>query len=461
MLTLTHPAGPTTRVTRRAFLRVGSLGALSLPWLLQESARAGESDRLVRDRSVVVLFLSGGPSQFETFDPKPDASTEIRTQTGTVQTRLPAVRFGSTFPRLAALAHKLAVVRSFASGVGDHPGAARFLQLANGTDAGIGAVVSRLRGATHPDSGLPTYAQLIDPSKDGQITYYRNIMIKGGGPGSLGATHGPLDPSVPGPLLKDMTLNLPAERLRDRTGLLQTLDGLRRDVDKHHPGDGLDALREQAADLLLRGVTRAFDLSREDPGLLDRYDTSRFVVGRYKSPKALTHPSPLGHHLLLARRLCEAGVGFVTVGNPSWDMHGGMLEQPITDGFRDMGAALDHAVSAFIEDVEARGLSDKILLVITGEMGRTPKINKDGGRDHWGKLTPLVFYGGGLKTGQVVGRSGPNGDAPATDPYGQEHLMATILRAVFDVGQLRLRRDLPTGLLRRIEAARPIAEVLS
>ncbi len=217
-----------------------------------------------------------------------------------------------------------------------------------------------------------------------------------------------------------------------------------------------------------RGVTRTaesgwprdIDLSREASGLLERYDTSRIVVGRYKSPKALSHLSPLGHHLLLARRLCEAGVGFVTVGNPSWDMHGGMLEQPITDGFRDMGAALDHAVSAFIEDVEARGVSDRILLVVTGEMGRTPKINKDGGRDHWGKLTPLILYGGGLKTGQVVGRSGPSGDAPATSPYGQEHLMATILRAVFDVGKVRLRRDLPTDLVRRIEAARPIAEVL-
>lgn len=184
-------------------------------------------------------------------------------------------------------------------------------------------------------------------------------------------------------------------------------------------------------------------------------------MARYQSDKRLTHPSPLGRHLLLARRLCEAGVGFVTIGNPSWDMHGGMLEQPVVDGFNDMGRALDHALAAFVEDVEARGLSDKILLVVTGEMGRTPKINKDGGRDHWGNLTPLLLYGGGLRTGQVIGRSRPNGDVPATEPYGQEHLLATILYSLFDVGQVRVQRGLPAGLLRQIEAVQPIAEVLA
>ncbi|MBL8796161.1 MAG: DUF1501 domain-containing protein [Planctomycetia bacterium] len=457
---LTWTSSPDARLSRRAFLRVGSLGGLSLPWLLAQRGTCAAGKDFVKDRSVVLLFLSGGPSQHETFDPKPEAPAEIRTQTGVVQTQLPGVCFGGTFPKLAALADKLAIVRSFVSNIGDHPGAARFLQLANGTDGSLRSVYARLRGAAHPETGLPTYVQMVDPSKDGQISYYRNILSNGGGPGSLGAGYAPFDPSQPGQLQKDMTLHLPIERLQERVGLLESLDKLRRDLDATGVADGMDAFRQQAIDILQRGVKNAFDVSRENPRLLERYDTSRFVVARYKSDKALTHPSPLGHQLLLARRLCEAGVGFVTIGNPSWDMHGGMLEQPVAEGFKDMGPALDHAVSAFIEDVEARGLSDKILLIVTGEMGRTPKLNKDGGRDHWANLTPLLLYGGGLKTGQVIGRSRPSGDVPATEPYGQEHLLATIAHALFDVGQLRVQRDVPAALLRQIEAAQPIAEVM-
>jgi uncharacterized protein (DUF1501 family) len=152
--------------------------------------------------------------------------------------------------------------------------------------------------------------------------------------------------------------------------------------------------------------------------------------------------------LLLARRLCERGCGFVTVTtNFVWDMHADVNNSGVAEGMRYMGQPFDHAVSAFLEDVESRGLSEKILLICCGEMGRTPRINKNGGRDHWGNLAPLLLAGGGLKMGQVIGRSTRDGGQPATSPVTMQHLIATILHTLFDVGKLRVLRGLPRELL--------------
>ncbi|MDP7206830.1 MAG: DUF1501 domain-containing protein, partial [Pirellulaceae bacterium] len=168
----------------------------------------------------------------------------------------------------------------------------------------------------------------------------------------------------------------------------------------------------------------------------------------------------LGHLLLLARRLCEAGCRFVTVATRFvWDMHGDQNNLGVARGMEAVGRPYNRAVSAFIEDCETRGLSDDILLVSTGEMGRTPKINKSGGRDHWGRLTPLMLYGGGITAGQVIGKSERDGGQPAVDPYNSDHLVSTILHTLFDMGELRVEQGLPAELVRMISGSTPISEL--
>jgi uncharacterized protein (DUF1501 family) len=160
--------------------------------------------------------------------------------------------------------------------------------------------------------------------------------------------------------------------------------------------------------------------------------------------------------MLLARRLCEAGCGFVTVSDCGWDLHSNGNSPKGLGGMKWLGPQVDHAVAAFIRDVEERGLSDKILLVVTGEMGRTPRINRDGGRDHYGELTPLLIYGGGLKMGQVIGQSDRTASRPADEGYRPANLMATLFHTLLDVGQLRLDSSVPRDLLKLIEEGKPI-----
>ncbi|MCP4813690.1 MAG: DUF1501 domain-containing protein, partial [Planctomycetaceae bacterium] len=166
---------------------------------------------------------------------------------------------------------------------------------------------------------------------------------------------------------------------------------------------------------------------------------------RNNIPWYTAHTKTLGKELLLARRLCEAGCGFVTIHSEFvWDFHADVNNVAVPEGQKLVIAPFDHAVSAFIEDCDQRGLSDDILLVCVGEMGRTPKINAKGGRDHWGKLAPLMLYGGGLTHGQVVGKSTRDGGAPIGPPQTPDDLMATIFHTLFDYGQARLLTDLPT-----------------
>ncbi|MEO1994930.1 MAG: DUF1501 domain-containing protein, partial [Planctomycetaceae bacterium] len=171
-------------------------------------------------------------------------------------------------------------------------------------------------------------------------------------------------------------------------------------------------------------------------------------------------PSTLGRQLLLARRLCEAGCGFVTIHNPGWDMHGGNTQFNLPYGMRRLGNPLDHAVTVFLEDIKQRGLDQDILLIITGEFGRTPKLKSDGGRDHWPKLSTLAFAGGGLEMGQVIGRSNRGVSEPESRPVSPHNLFATVLWTMFDVPQLRLLPEVPRDLSRLIEGAEPIRELV-
>lgn len=459
MLTLHDDHG---RWGRRDFLRVGSLalGGLTLPGVLAAQARAAKGDRLWRDKSVIFLFLHGGPSQIETFDPKMTATSEIRSANGEVATRHPGITFGSAFPRLAALSDKLTVVRSFRTGDGNHD-----IKPVVGKDtlkANLGSLVARIVGPNHPTTAIPTNVMLFPRAVDPSTQPGTEAFGKFTATGSLGAAYAPFVPGGGGDMQRDMRLSLPRTRLDDRRRLLRGLDQLKRTVDAGSSADA-DRIREQAFSVILSGVDRAFDLSREDPRTIQRYDTAPLVRPEAISRKwnnynnYVDNAKSLGKLLLLARRLCEAGCGFVTVTtNFVWDNHADVNNCGVEEGMRYMGTPLDHCVSAFIEDCAARGLSEKILLVVTGEMGRTPRLNNQGGRDHWGNLAPLLLTGGGLPMGQVIGQSSRDAGEPAADACGIPNLLATIMHTLFDVSQLRLARGISNEIINVATAAEPI-----
>ncbi len=447
---------------RRSFLKVGSLalGGLTLPHLLQAQSTANQLGKSLKDKSVVFLFMHGGPSQTETFDPKMTAPAGIRSVTGEVKTSIPGVTFGSTFTRLAKLAHHCAIVRSFATGDGNHD-----IKPIVGRDslgANIGALYARVAGATRADSGMPTNVALLPKAVDAVAQEVTRQFGKFEATGPVGPAYAPFMPGSGGQLQSDMTLHLKRARLDDRRHLLGQLDQLKRVLDTTG-GDGLSRFQEQAFDTIIGGISDAFDLSQEDPGVIARYDTSHLVP-----PKTIRkvwnnhknyrdHGQSLGKLMLMARRLCERGCGFVTVTtNFVWDMHADQNNATMEEGMRYVGLPFDHAVSAFIEDVHARGLSDKILLVACGEMGRTPKLNARAGRDHWGKLAPLILSGGGLNMGQVIGESTRDGGEPNSEAVTMNHLLATIMHTLFDISQVRLLDHLPRDVARAVTGGMPI-----
>jgi len=447
--------------TRRDFLRIGALGlgGLSLPALL--AARAQASGSAFRDTSVVFLFLQGGPSHIEFFDPKMTAPSEFRSITGEVQTKHPGITFGGTFGKLGSIADKFTVMRSYASGNSGHT----YQAVASGrnpTKATMGAIYSRLRGTNNALTGIPNNVlvkpeAIVDGLKLGN-NFETNALPTLVTPGDLGPSFGAFDPSGGGPLKENMQLRIPPERLGSRKNLLSGLDRLRSDVDASGLMEGADKFQQQAFDVITRGVADAFDLSQEDPKTIAKYDTSHLFenkdIQRYYDMRRASNL--LGRQMLLARRLCEAGCGFVTVSDCGWDMHANNNSPKNMTAMWPMGNQVDHAVHAFIQDIHERGLDKKILLVVTGEMGRTPRINKNGGRDHYGNLTSLLFAGGGLKHGQVIGQSDKNASRPATTPYGPQDMLATIMHVLFDIGQLRLERGVPTEILRAISERPPI-----
>jgi hypothetical protein len=389
--------------TRREFLKVGTLGAgaLTLPQLLAARAEAKNSGRPVKDTSVVWVWLGGGPTHVETFDPKMSAPEEYRSVTGEVATSIPGVTIGGTLPKIASVADKMAFVRSFAHTNSGHGGGTHFVMtgydnrnIDNGglpTRPSMGSILARVRGANHYETGMPTYVRLGGIGTDG--------------PAFLGPAYAPFDPS--GNARRNMNLVVDEERLGDRRSLLDSLDNMNRAADRSGLMNGLDKFEEQAFSLVLGNATKAFDIAGEDSKTVEMYGKG------------------LGESLLRARRLCEAGCGFVTVSYGGWDMHGNIkrsMEQRSPD--------LDRAVSAFVRDLHQRGLSQNVLLVVTGEFGRTPKVNRNAGRDHWAPLSTLALAGGGLKMGQVVGESAPKVDVPKSTPIRPQDLMATVFHVL-------------------------------
>ncbi|MDB6034911.1 MAG: hypothetical protein JWM16_5249 [Verrucomicrobiales bacterium] len=455
------------RLNRRQFLRVGglALGGLTLPDWFAVRAAAAEKKLALKDRSVIFLFMHGGPSQFETFDPKMEATSAVRSTTGEIKTTLPGITFGSTFTQLAKLAHKFSIVRSFVTGDGNHD-----IKPVLGADtlrANMGSLYSSIAGTSRPSTAMPTNVALfprsVDPKAMAAVTEFGNFESTG----ELSRTFAPFVPGAGAGLQADMRINLPEGRFRDRRALLGAIDNWKRWADASGVMEGFNAFQQQAFDALHRGVSDAFDVSQEDPRLIERYDTAPLLPRERISKQwknidhYATNALTLGRQLLLARRLCERGAGFVTVTTSFvWDMHADENNAPMPVGMQYVGAPFDRAVSAFIEDVEARGLSEKILLVCCGEMGRTPAINKNGGRDHWGNLAPLLLYGGGLKMGQVIGQSARDGGEPASEAVTMQNLLATIMHTLLDIGEVRLLPGIPQRVVEAITRAEPIRGLL-
>jgi uncharacterized protein (DUF1501 family) len=252
--------------------------------------------------------------------------------------------------------------------------------------------------------------------------------------------------------------------------LLAQLDTLKRKFDQSGSLESANASEQQAYEVLTRGIADAFDLSKENPKTIARYDTSHLfrMEDWHKGGKhynGLRNQSRvtnlLGKQMLMARRLCEAGCGFVTVVDGCWDFHGDGNNPPTPVGMPLLGSQVDHAVAAFLQDLEDRGLSDKVLLVITGEMGRSPnKGGRNGGTGHWSRLTPLLVAGGGLRMGQVIGTTDRNGGEATSRQYLPEHLLATVMQTLFDPGEARLVTGLPSDVARTITNAEPIRELM-
>lgn len=454
--------------SRRDFLSIGSLalGGLSLPSILNAAksppaASGGAApikNHLATGKSVIFLFMHGGPSQTETFDPKMTAPSGIRAVTGEIKTKIPGVTFGSTFKKLAPLADKFSIVRSFVTGDGRHD--IKPIVCKDSLDANIGSIYARVVGQNHPTNGLPTNCLLFPRAVDSSTM--PGIMKFGKFPstGELGPAYSPFMPGAGGEMQANMKLKLPMNRLGDRRHLLANLDRLQRTYESKAGtlrGAGLSDLQTQAFNTILGGAADAFDLKQEDPKTIARYDTSKLVKPDDIDKKWNNHKryadngKALGKLLLLARRLCERGAGFVTVTtNFVWDMHADKNNATCEEGMRYMGVPFDHAVSAFLEDVDRRGLSEKILLVCCGEMGRTPRVNKRGGRDHWGNLAPLMLAGGGVKPGRVIGQSTRDAGSPNSEPVRMPHLIGTIMNTLFDTGELRVERGLPTAITNKL-----------
>ena len=452
------------RMSRRSFLQVGTctVGGLSLSDVLALEAAQAVETPFVKDLSVVFLYFSGGASHIETFDPMMDAAPEIRSQTGEVATTIPGVSFGGTFPQLARHAQEMSVVRSFHHRNTDHV-KAHVEVLTGGMDPtgqrktgfSMGSLYARLAGTNSPRTGMPVYSLLTTPEIDPQYRQELTRVRRGSWAGALGSPYSPFEPGSKSAIVDNMTLNLPQDRFADRRLLLSSLDSWKRRHDQIASVGGSSKFNDQAVDLLLGSASNALDISRENPALVRRYDTSHIPVG-FKKFK----PSPLGKQMLMARRLCEAGCRFVTVHSPGWDMHADKNNPGMVTGMEMLGRTADQAVSTFLEDVAERGLSRKILLILSGDFGRTPRVNKNGGRDHWARLSTLAFAGGDLRMGEVVGKAARNGGEPQSFPVSLSQFRATVMQSLIDVGQFRVNSSVPRDLAARVENRTPITQLM-
>ncbi len=442
--------------SRRTALKTGVLSCLglSLSDLLRLQAHGAARQN---NKSVILMWLDGGPSQLETYDPKPDAPAEYRGPFGTISTNVPGTQICETLPLHAKHADKMSLIRSLHHNNGDHFAAGHWMLTGRfGSTAAnkepmfpsVGSYVARVKGANQP--GLPAFVGVPAAHAIYKYPGYQ-------GPAYLGSGYGPFQVNMK---QKYLSANYKAaikppeflasigeadqQRSGSRLGLLAELDNLRRDMDQTNAMASMDQFQQQAVDLVFSARARdAFDMEKEDPNLRDRY-------GR----------GPWGHYTLMARRLVEAGVSFVTVDMPHWDNH-----SKIEEGHGSKLVHVDRAVAALLEDLTARGMFDDVLLVVMGEFGRTPRLNKGQpgipipGRDHWGNAISAMVAGGGLRGGQVVGATNAKAEHPIERPLKPADLLATIYH-VLGIDPTMLFKDYAGRPVPILSEGAPIAELL-
>lgn len=403
-------------LTRREFLKVGGMaaGGLSLAQLLGLEARAGVGRS---HKAIINIFLPGGPSHIDTFDLKPEAPSEIRGEFRPIRTKVPGMEICELFPRLAKIADKFALIRSIADSDGAHDcyqcmtGFRRRDRAPQGGWPALGSWVSKIQG---PNGDVPSNVSLMYPTR------YKMWGDSVGG-GFIGPAHSPMGLVSSDPLAKarDMSLEgITLDRLRDREKLLRSFDQFRRDTDTSGVMEGLDTFGQQAMEILSgTGLVAALDLSREDTRTLDRYGVNDPQYQRDGAPKMI-------RNFLLARRLVEAGARVVALNYSRWDWHGGDgLNFPRS---REEFPLLDQGLSALITDLHDRGLDKDVSVVVWGEFGRTPKINKMNSRDHWPRANFALLAGGGMRTGQVIGATDRLGGDVAERPVKFQEVFATL-----------------------------------
>jgi hypothetical protein len=411
-------------ISRRDFLSIGALGgALTLADLLRARATARTP---LPNKSVIMIYLLGGAAQLDTYDLKPAAPVEYRGEFNPIKTTVPGIDICELFPKQAALMDRLAIIRSLVAAPPNGHTDAEVMTGYNETEAArgrhpsFGAVVSRVRGSTA--DGVPPFVSLRRMSFPNPAILPQFECE----PGFLGVAHRPFLPEGAG--LSDLQLQASVDpgRLEGRKELLAVFDDLRRDLDGSGVMGGLDAFHGRAFDMLTSGALRnALDLSKEDPRVIERYS----LAGGPRNIGFATGYSQ-GTQVLLARRLVEAGVGFVSLSLGYWDTHGTGDGGGFPKLRKTLCPQLDNALSALIEDLHQRGLDKDVVVIVWGEFGRTPRLNKDAGRDHWLPVMSAVIAGGGLKTGQVIGSTDARGEYPKDRPYRIAQVLSTIYRTI-------------------------------
>ncbi len=385
-------------LSRRNFLQLGAFGAgltLADALRLQAAAKAAPGAPSRAFKSAIFVYLPGGPSHLDMYDPKPDAPREFRGEFKAIPTAVPGVQVCEHMPLQAKLFGKLAVVRTVES-VNEHYDSlvmTGYPERVNRTadHPSFGAVVSKLR--SDAAGAVPPFVSLRG-------------MSRGTEPGYLGVAHRPFTPSGPGNADLRLARGVTEQRLGDRKALLDAFDDTRREIDASGTMAGIDSYAQRAIEMVTGGVVRnALDLSKEDAKVREKYKGVE--------------------QFLTARRLIEAGVGFVTLSYGGWDTHGQNFQT-----LKRQLPNLDRGLANLVQDLHDRGMQDDVVTVVWGEFGRTPKVNGNAGRDHWAPVMSALVAGGGLKMGQAVGETTAKGERPKERPYSVQQVLATLYRAI-------------------------------
>ena len=405
-------------ISRRNVLRVGALsfGAMNLTLadVLRAEAAAKKQDPFARTghKAVINIFLGGGPPHQDMWEIKTEAPKEIRGEFSPIQTNVTGIQIGETFKRIAKSADKFAFLRSVVGARGGHDafqcttGWPQQSLAAMGGRPSIGSSVMKVQGNVDPS--VPAFIGLAEKTQHGPWS-------DAGQTGFLGSMYGPFKPS--GPDMANMVLNAAnKDHLPDRKKLLAGFDDLKRTAD--HAGNltGADAATERAFDVLTSSkLVEALDVTKESAKTRARYGDGKPYQFQFDGAPTVNE------HLLIARRLVEAGARVVTLSYGRWDSHGKNF-----DLVRDHGTKLDQCLTALVEDLEVRGMLDDVTVVAWGEFGRTPQVNKDAGRDHWPQVSCAILAGGGMKTGQAIGSTDRTGGTAKDRPVGFDDVFATL-----------------------------------